>query len=29
MPDPQLRREGDDWKIRLLAYNLTPAPAAR
>ena len=21
-------REGDDWKLRMLAYNLTPAPAA-
>src|SRR5690242_18337286 len=21
-------REGEDWKIRMLAYNVTPAPAA-
>ena len=22
-------REGDDWKIRMLAFNVTPAPAAK
>ena len=22
------RREGDDWKIRMLTYNITPAPSA-